>query len=271
VAKDLLSKPFQLPDLNGQLPTPDQIQAAKDDVYHRIRAKVFASENPQTHRRLLKQLKGAIYRMAFGVKIYLFSGKCPVPDKRGGYSLDNLPPNSKYTNNDSVLVFKYIIAGLPEDCVFPFNIRDICVLCPDYGEEYGVCKKLTYIEAILLVFCLNHVGLLGKWIGAKVYLCNIGGKTLKDVYKGIMSGPQKFSGIDESLFEVVFSGRTHLSKWGTHLSNCKKHRRFSFKAGPEYQKAVVYAFLTSLFDVLNLPNNLWPMIKDLKLEMRLLT
>jgi hypothetical protein len=181
-AKDLLSKPFQLPDLNGQLPTPDQIQAAKDDVYHRIRAKVFASENPQTHRRLLKQLKGAIYRMAFGVKIYLFSGKCPVPDKRGGYSLDNLPPNSKYTNNDSVLVFKYIIAGLPEDCVFPFNIRDICVLCPDYGEEYGVCKKLTYIEAILLVFCLNHVGLLGKWIGAKVYLCNIGGETLKDVY-----------------------------------------------------------------------------------------
>jgi hypothetical protein len=30
-AKDLLSKPFQLPDLNGQLPTQAQIQTAKGE------------------------------------------------------------------------------------------------------------------------------------------------------------------------------------------------------------------------------------------------
>jgi hypothetical protein len=266
-AKDLLSKPFQLPDLNGQLPTPDEIQAAKDAVYHHIRAKVFASENPQMHVRFLFQLKDAIYRMGFGVSIYLFSGKCPVPNDRGGFSLDDLPPNFNYADNDTTCVFAHIIKGLPKDFVFPFNIRDICQLCPDYGEEYGFCKKLTDIEAILLVFCLNDVGRLGKWIGAKVFLCNIGGEDLTKVYRGRIKGPQKFSGIDESLFEVVFSGCTHMSKYGTHLSNCMKHRRVSFKVGPEHQKAVVYAFLTALLDVLNLQNNLRPMINDHRLEM----
>ena len=46
-----------------------------------------------------------------------------------------------------------------------------------------------------------------------------------------------------------------------------KHRRVSFKVGPEHQKAVVYAFLTALLDVLNLQNNLRPMINDHRLEM----
>jgi hypothetical protein len=189
------------------------------------------------HVHFLFQLKDAIYRMGFGVSIYLFSGKCPVPNDRGGFRLDDLPPNFNYADNDTTCVFAHIIKGLPKDFVFPFNIRDICQLCPDYGEEYDFCKKLTDIEAILLVFCLNDVGRFGKWrIGAKVFLCNIGGEDLTKVF--------------------VFSGRTHMSKYGTHLSNCMKHRRVSFKLGPEHQKAVVYAFLTALLDVLNLQNNL---------------
>jgi alpha-D-ribose 1-methylphosphonate 5-triphosphate synthase subunit PhnG len=100
-----------------------------------------------------------------------------------------------------------------------------------------------------------------------VFLCNIGGDTLWKVYNGCKGGTQRFSGIDESLSEVVFSGNTHMSRCGTHLSNCMSHRRISFQAGPEYQKAVVYAFLTSLLDILNRPNNLRPMIDDPDLEM----
>jgi hypothetical protein len=117
----------------------------------------------------------------------------------------------------------------------------------------------TNAEAILLVSCLNLVGLLGNWIGAKVFLCNIGGSALHHEYNGRKRGTEKFSGIDESLFEVVSSG-------GTHLSNCVRYRGTSFNSREE-QAAKVYAFLTSLFDVLNLPNNLRPMIDDPAIEM----
>jgi hypothetical protein len=226
-ARDVLSEPFpfNLPDLNGQLPSPAQVQEAQDAVFHLIRALAWTCPNPKKHSRFLSLMKKAIYRMERGAMIYLFSGKCPVPDERGGFSLDNLPPGFNFADNDSTRVFAKIIDGLPKDCVFPFNIRDIRELCPIDGKKYGFCKVRTNAEAILLVSCLNLVGLLGKWMGAKVFLCNISGSALHHVYNGRKRGTEKFSGIDKSLFEVV-----------SHLSNCVSHRRMA-----------VYDFLTSLF------------------------
>jgi hypothetical protein len=125
-AKDLLSKPFQLPDLNGQLPTPAQVQEAKDLTYRYIKAKVILSPNPNRHIHFLSQMWKAIQGMARDRLLYLFSSKCPVPDKRGGFSFDDLPSGFDPASNDSGYVFTDIIHGLPIDDVIPFNIRDIC-------------------------------------------------------------------------------------------------------------------------------------------------
>jgi hypothetical protein len=178
------SKPFILPIANEPL-TPAQLQAVQDAIYDHIQAKVFATKNPKKYLRFLSQLKKAIYRMERDGKIYLFSGKCPVPHQwRGDYSLYNLPPDFDYTINHSTHVFWHIIAGLQKDCVFPFNIRDICEPCPETGLKFGFCKNCSNDEAILLVSFLNDIGRLGRWIGAKVFLCNIGGRALRKVYKG---------------------------------------------------------------------------------------
>jgi hypothetical protein len=192
--------------------------------------------------------------------IYLFSGKCPVPPERGGYSLDNLPPDFDYTINHSTHVFWHIIAGLQRDCVFPFNIRDICEKCPMLGKKFGYCKTCTDDEAILLVSCLNDIGRLGKWIGAKVFLCNIGGQALRKVYNGCKKGVQIHSGIDESLFHAVFSD-------GIHMSNCVSHRASSYRNGPASQQASVYTSLKSLFDILERPDNLQAMIEEPSFKM----
>jgi hypothetical protein len=99
--RDLLLEPFELPDLNGQLPTAAQIQEAKDLTYHFIKAKVFTSPNPNNHTRLLDHMSKAIQRMARNLLLYLFSGKCPVPERRGGWSFNNLPPDFEPASNDS--------------------------------------------------------------------------------------------------------------------------------------------------------------------------
>ncbi len=59
-------------------------------------------------------MKKAIYRIERGAMIYLFSGKCPVPDERDGFSIDNLPPDFNFADNDSTRVFAKIIDGLPK-------------------------------------------------------------------------------------------------------------------------------------------------------------
>ncbi|KAL3786159.1 hypothetical protein ACHAWO_010571 [Cyclotella atomus] len=179
-------------------------------------------------------MKKAIYRMERGAMIYLFSGKCPVPDERGGFSLDNLPPGFNFADNDSTRVFAKIIDGLPKIVSFHSFVTFANCASID-GKKYGFCKVCTNAEAILLVSCLNLVGLLGKWMGAKVFLCNISGSALHHVYNGRKRGTEKFSGIDKSLFEVV-----------SHLSNCVSHRRMESP---------------------NLPNNLRSMIDDDALEM----
>jgi hypothetical protein len=50
----------------------------------------------------------AIQRMARDLVLHLFSGKCPVPEKRGGF--DNLPPDFDPASNDSTYVFSHITA-----------------------------------------------------------------------------------------------------------------------------------------------------------------
>jgi hypothetical protein len=151
----------------------------------------------------------AIQRMARYCLLYLFSGKCPVPDTRGGWNFDNLPPDFDPASNDSTYVFAHIIHSLPIDDVIPFNIHDICDLA---SGPFEFCKNPTDSEADVVVFVLNHVGMLAKWMGAKLIFCNVGGDALNLVY----------SGIDQSLFEAIASK-------GVHMSICARHRPISLK------------------------------------------
>lgn len=93
--------------------------------------------------------------------------------------------------------------------MIPFNIHDICDLA---SGPFGLCKNPTDSEADVVVFVLNHVGMLAKWMGAKLIFCNVGGDALNLVY----------SGIDQSLFEAIASK-------GVHMSICAHHRPISLK------------------------------------------
>ena len=78
--------------------------------------------------------------------LYLFSGKCQVPESRGD---DEDEPESD--PNDSKLAFELITQGLPVEDVFAFNVRDIRELA---AGQWGFCKNCMREECMVTATCL---------------------------------------------------------------------------------------------------------------------
>ena len=120
----------------------------KRATFAAIKARVAREDNGLTkHGRFLTQMKKVIKRMKRSRLLYLFSGKCQVPESRGGYSLEDSSDQDEPESdpNDSKLAFEFITQGLPVEDIFPFNVRDICELA---AELWGFCKNCTREDLI---------------------------------------------------------------------------------------------------------------------------
>eukprot|EP00956_Cyclotella_meneghiniana_P006737 scaffold8963_cov63-Cyclotella_meneghiniana.AAC.10 len=114
---------FSLPGSSNSKLTSVQIRALKRATFAAIKERVAREDNGLAkHGRFLAQMKKVIKRMKRSRILYLFSGKCPVPESRGGHSLDDSTGNDEPESdpNHSKLAFDLITHGLPVADVFVF-------------------------------------------------------------------------------------------------------------------------------------------------------
>jgi hypothetical protein len=244
-APKVYKRPSATPHFNPNL-SPDEIASAKAEAVRQIKALI--SSVPGNHSLLEGQMEKVIGLMEYDEIIYMFSGKCGVPARRAkGRELSLADPFSVSENGDnhSVQSFAAMVKGLPATNIFAFNMRDTC---RKKSKKYGTCAEVTQEEADLVASVLNIVGNNALYIGCKLILCNTGGS---DLYK-------LYNRLENSLFEMVLSG-------GTHMSNCVRFRS-CFNSGKD-QMIAVYAYLSAFFEMLGLNNNHKEMIKNGEFKM----
>eukprot|EP00956_Cyclotella_meneghiniana_P016059 scaffold25111_cov80-Cyclotella_meneghiniana.AAC.13 len=199
---------FTLPNLQGKPPSLDQIKSAKDAAIRCIKTAVGGRKE---HALLEATFIEGIENMTNGKELNIFTGKCPVPDKRGGANISSDNDNVQ-KENPSILAMRYYTHDMPKDTVLKANCRDICKQTGELNIRFGYCDDNTDDECFVMAYNMNVMGKLATFLGAPLRAINVGGSSLKPVYDNI---------VDEYFVDVVAEG--------VHMSACVSLRSTSFR------------------------------------------
>ena len=242
---------------NGHLPTPNQVEEAKHEAK---RCLLIAFGGREEHANALRTYLVAIDNMGCGKEHTVFTGKCPVPDSRGGHHIGKTTDETveieeedeiddSQIKNASMLAMRYYTLDMTSGSFSSTNMRDICKQTGERNIRFGYCDPNTEAECFPHAYSINVMGKLAQFIGAQLRVINIGGTSLKSM----------FDNIDDQLFANVVAD-------GVHMSLCVKYRHTSYNTVEEQQMAV-YDSLKAMFDALGRPDIHRKMIENHRFAM----